>query len=697
MAKITDQVVSNETPNDHGYVVLSSGLDWNRYRKNPIFLYMHDWDKPIGFLSNIRKEGDDWLADFNFDEITQISKDAAAMYQAGTLRAASIAGKAYYSEVDGIRFATRFEVYEVSLVSIPANPDAVSSRPGDDKTLAVSFLADSSEEIEQLSSTHSNLIKNYLRNMEEKEKIEAAATVEPDVKPEAEVESSENKEAEELSASDEKAFARFISWFEGMFKKEEQDAPVEKLAAEQEESLSEEKEKFEASKETSQKLDIEEAKEKIQKTSFKSDMENMTIHEYLRTPAGREKFSEMARFSANREGLSKDQWEHDPRVDLIREFVHFAAKDRGFMAAMGDVKFSAPGTANQYGTLADTVHRMEAFASGLNSMNFVETNPDLAKIEWSTMLYRELFPDESWAARIPRLAAEDVAGVIWVNSAIKPKVYFGNRAPLNAGTSTYDDEPVGIPMKLFALSNITWQQANTDLLAYDDKALGMSEALRWLAFRAHNYYIQKLAEAASVKVATTGESFASAGLFPDNTSAAGNLKGLKPADILALQTGFINQNYVMETFAAEMVLPAIMNQQLQADAQLVNLLTKNAGAMRPSFAEYSGFTIRPRSGTTLYDTASNKVVDPELYLDGKISDDGTVPSYTAPKLAATAYSVALGFIPSEAIIGIGRTNVHMVADPSNYGWTMSMDMRTGAAAGRKGGLGIGLIRYAVNG
>lgn len=692
MAKITDQVISNETVNDHDYVVLTDGIDWGRYRKNPILLYMHDWERPIGFLSNIRKVGKEYFADFNFDEVTQVSKDAYAMYQAGTLRAASISGKAYYTEMDGIKFATRFEVYEVSLVTIPANPDAVSSRESDEKTFAVSFSADSEEEIEQLSSSHNSFITNYLQKMKEEEKKEAPADMD-DLKTQKPEEAPEQKQGAEKRPEEDKAFERFKSWFEGMFKKEKEEEVAKEDTAP---TPTEEEVKFAAEKQNAKMLDIEAAKEKTKTVSFKSDMEKMTIHEYLRTPAGREKFSEMARFSANREGLSKDQWASDSRVDLIREFAHFAAKDRGFMAAMGDIKFSAPGTPNQYGSLSEAVRRMESFASGLNSINFIETNPDLAKIEWSTLLYRELFPDESWASRIPRLSAEDVAGVIWVNSAIKPKVYFGNRAPLNAATSTYDDEPVGIPMKLFALQNITWQQANTDLLAYDDRAVGMSESLRWLAFRAHNYYIQKLAEAASVKVGTTGEAFASANMFPDNTSAAGNIKTITPNEFLSLQTGFINQNYVMETFAAEMVLPAIMHQQLQANAQLVNLLTKNAGAMRPSFAEYSGFTMRPRSGTTLYDTASSKVVDPELYLDGKISDDGTIPAYSAPEIAATAYSVGLGFIPSEAIIGIGRTNVHMVADPSNYGWTMSMDMRTGAAAGRKGGLGIGLIYYAAN-
>ena len=72
-------------------------------------------------------------------------------------------------------------------------------------------------------------------------------------------------------------------------------------------------------------------------------------------------------------------------------------------------------------------------------------------------------------------------------------------------------------------------------------------------------------------------------------------------------------------------------------------------------------------------------------------ETGAISTYTPPVIPATAYGSALAFIPSEAIIAIGRTNVHMVTDPSNYGWRMSMDMRLGAGAARKGGLGIGVI------
>ena len=192
-------------------------------------------------------------------------------------------------------------------------------------------------------------------------------------------------------------------------------------------------------------------------------------------------------------------------MNLLREFAYLAAKDRGFRAAVGGMNFDIDGRPT--GTADEALNRLEQFASGINSMNFIETASDLAKIEWSTMIFRTLFADDSWADRISRISAEDVAGIIWITSAIKPKVYFGKRAPINVSPSLYDDDPVGIIMHLFALENIVWQQANTDLLAYDDVALGTSEALRWLSSKAHNYIIQKLSEDASVKHLTSGACF----------------------------------------------------------------------------------------------------------------------------------------------------------------------------------------------
>ena len=152
----------------------------------------------------------------------------------------------------------------------------------------------------------------------------------------------------------------------------------------------------------------------------------------------------------------------------------------------------------------------------------------------------------------------------------------------------------------------------------------------------------------------------------------------------------------MDYNEAVMVMAAAYFEQLQNDPLITSILSKQTGRVGPMTVQYSGFEAMPRSTVAAYDTASSRVVDAELYCDGKVNADGTIPSYTAPVLAATAYDIALGFIPGEAIIAQGNTNVHMVQNPNDYSWVMSMDIRSGAGAARKDGLGIGIIIPAVS-
>lgn len=718
--KIKRQKLSDESLNDKDYVVLNDGINWDRYKKNPILLWDHNPREPIGNVVNIRRgEDGDWYGELRFDGVTEQSRQRRDQYLAGTLRAVSLSGKIYYTLRDGIKYATRFDVYEISLLSLPSNANAVDEVEGAEPALRVGFCAVEAEELESLTSGYTESLTKYLNKMKEENQTaevektaEAKGSEAADAGTDSETEKFEGSREGALRAFNE--FLRLIGIRGAEAAKADSDMAEEDRKAAEEVRDAEKKkeddddddddgrkergEKFASStteqlKPAARILNVEDTVEKSSKTNvqFSSAMERKTIHEYLRDNAGKDRFSEAVRFSAAVGKMNPNEADQDSRMNLLREFAYLAAKDRGFRAAVGGMNFDIDGRPT--GTADEALNRLEQFASGIKSMNFTETASDLAKIEWSTMIFRTLFADDSWADRISRISAEDVAGIIWITSAIKPKVYFGKRPPINVSPSLYDDDPVGIIMHLFALENIVWQQANTDLLAYDDVALGTSEALRWLSSKAHNYIIQKLSEDASVTHLTTGEkTYLADKAFPANTKATGTLKEIAPEDFLAMQTTFINQNYVMETFAAEMVMPGIMHQQLQSNATLTNLLTKNAGSMRPMSGEYAGFVFRPRSITTLYDSASHKIIDPELYLDGKITDDtGAIPSYTPPAIPVTAYGSALAFIPSEAIIAIGRTNVHMVTDPSNYGWRMSMDMRLGAGAARKGGLGIGVI------
>jgi hypothetical protein len=129
-------ILSDSSLNRYGFRVLTSGLDIEAFKKNPVMLWMHQRDDgfwetslPIGYWDDIQINGDELSAIPVFDEADELSKTLKAKYDKGTLRAASIGfkGISYSSEsadlVEGQTHATvtKCEIIEASLVDIPAN------------------------------------------------------------------------------------------------------------------------------------------------------------------------------------------------------------------------------------------------------------------------------------------------------------------------------------------------------------------------------------------------------------------------------------------------------------------------------------------------------------------------------------------------------------------------------------------------
>ena len=105
---------------------------------------------------------------------SELAQAAKRDYEAGILNGVSIFGRARIVERNGRKYTTFFEVWEISLVNIPSNPDAVAIRGEDNVGLsAVSFVPDSIEieQIESLSAYQTDIInqfENKMKNEEEK-------------------------------------------------------------------------------------------------------------------------------------------------------------------------------------------------------------------------------------------------------------------------------------------------------------------------------------------------------------------------------------------------------------------------------------------------------------------------------------------------------------------------------------------------
>lgn len=118
-------VASSEVEDRQGEVVEQSGWDLKNFKKNPILLYMHDHTKPLGKATRVwlDKTGSKPILKFKgiISTATDYGKAAKQLMEEGILNSFSVGFRPL--EIDG-NIITKAELFEISLVSVPANPEA---------------------------------------------------------------------------------------------------------------------------------------------------------------------------------------------------------------------------------------------------------------------------------------------------------------------------------------------------------------------------------------------------------------------------------------------------------------------------------------------------------------------------------------------------------------------------------------------
>ncbi len=126
-------VASSESEDRLGDVVRSNGWELDEYRRNPVFLWAHDYTRtPVGRSVWVGVEGSRLLNAVVFAP-TEFAREVESLYRQRFLRAVSVGfrAKAFtfrkgsVGAVDGVEF-TRQELLEVSAVPVPANPQALA-------------------------------------------------------------------------------------------------------------------------------------------------------------------------------------------------------------------------------------------------------------------------------------------------------------------------------------------------------------------------------------------------------------------------------------------------------------------------------------------------------------------------------------------------------------------------------------------
>ena len=126
-------VMSDATVDRMGDVIEPNGWVLRNFKANPIALFNHDSDMPIGEWENVRVEGGKLLGELKFGPLgaCPTTDKMRAFVQAGQMRAVSVGFRPLSSEpiegskVGGVRFKAA-ELLECSIVSVPANPNALA-------------------------------------------------------------------------------------------------------------------------------------------------------------------------------------------------------------------------------------------------------------------------------------------------------------------------------------------------------------------------------------------------------------------------------------------------------------------------------------------------------------------------------------------------------------------------------------------
>lgn len=124
-------VMSDETVDRMGDVIEVKGWQLGNFAKNPIALFGHDHSFIVGHWTDVRVQGGKLIGKLNLlpAGISERLDEIRAAVEAGVLRAVSVGFTSKSDDVEPIKSGGwRFkaaELMECSLVSVPANPNAL--------------------------------------------------------------------------------------------------------------------------------------------------------------------------------------------------------------------------------------------------------------------------------------------------------------------------------------------------------------------------------------------------------------------------------------------------------------------------------------------------------------------------------------------------------------------------------------------
>lgn len=137
---VLECIVTTANEDRHGENILTDGISTDRYMENPVVLYGHDYyGLPIGKTLKLTEQKTKMKARFQLaTDILPFAATVYAMVKAGYINAVSIGGIVKKWSED-YRTIEEMEMLEFSIVSIPANPEALMTGRSFEKAVGKSI------------------------------------------------------------------------------------------------------------------------------------------------------------------------------------------------------------------------------------------------------------------------------------------------------------------------------------------------------------------------------------------------------------------------------------------------------------------------------------------------------------------------------------------------------------------------------
>ena len=179
-----EAIISTERVNSYGSRVITAGIDYSQYEKNPVLLYMHrrgrKEDMPIGIMTNIREENGILYGTPKFDDDTEDERNISKKWDRGTLRMLSAGLDVLeWSEDPDMLTAgqtrptvTKSKLIEVSVVDIGSNDDALQVDLYHDGKLLKLAAGEESDHLPLLTTSNPREPKEQPQNNNKKKNME---------------------------------------------------------------------------------------------------------------------------------------------------------------------------------------------------------------------------------------------------------------------------------------------------------------------------------------------------------------------------------------------------------------------------------------------------------------------------------------------------------------------------------------------